>query len=183
MIGVVDLERLVDLPPEALVGQHLTAQEPMLGVDDGLDDALGALADHHRDWAPVVADGRLTGILSVQDAMAAYRTALDGNVRQVRGLRAGGMIVEAEITPGSTLADCRVADIAWPRTAVLVAIERGEALLVPRGDLVIEARDRLSIFADEAAGAELDVLLRGREVSARVVSPAAKARPILDDGS
>ena len=49
---------------------------PILASDDGLDDALGALADDHRSWAPVVADGRLVGVLSVRDAMAAYRSAL-----------------------------------------------------------------------------------------------------------
>ena len=85
---------------DQLVGAAAFVREPILAADDGLDDALGALADHRRSWAPVVSGGRLVGVLSVRDAMAAYRVALSGNVRQVRGLRAGGVIIEAEIPAG-----------------------------------------------------------------------------------
>jgi CIC family chloride channel protein len=53
--GVVDLADLEGVPGDDAVGRHLAANVPLLTVDDGLDDALGALADHHRDWAPVVA--------------------------------------------------------------------------------------------------------------------------------
>ena len=37
---------------------------PLISTEDALDDVLGAVADAHRSWAPVVADGRLAGILS-----------------------------------------------------------------------------------------------------------------------
>jgi H+/Cl- antiporter ClcA len=159
VLGVVDLVDLVAAPDGARVIDHLTAEEPLLGAGDGLDDALGALADHHRDWAPVVADRRLVGILSVRDAITAYRSASAGNVRQVRGLRADGVIVEAEVRAGSGLAGRRVADAGWPRDVVLVAIERDGAVLVPRGDLVLRVGDDLSIFADPSAQAGLGALL------------------------
>ena len=134
-------------------------RDPILAADDGLDDALGSLADHHRSWAPVVTGGRLVGILSVQDAMAAYRTALRGNIRQVRGLGAGGVIIETEIASGSALAGRRVSEIAWPREAVLVAIERRGALIVPRGDLELQAGDHVSIFAAPSARPAVEELL------------------------
>jgi chloride channel protein, CIC family len=168
--GVVDLVPLEAAPDGEPVGHHVTTREPMLRADDGLDDALGALADHRRDWAPVLSGRRLVGILSVRDAMAAYRSALHGNVRQLRGLRVGGSIVEAEVERGSALAGKRVADVPWPRNAVVVAIERGDALLVPRGDLAIAAGDRLSIFANRGASPELEALL-----SSRQAVPAAEA--------
>ncbi len=98
--GVIDLASLQLLPDHEQVGSSTIVREPILAADDGLDDALGSLADHHREWAPVVSGGRLVGILSVRDAMTAYRTALNGNIRQVRGLRAGGVIVETQIAGG-----------------------------------------------------------------------------------
>jgi Trk K+ transport system NAD-binding subunit len=91
--------------------------------------------------------------------MAAYRVALRGNVRQVRGLRAGGVIIEAEIPQDSYLAGRLVAEVPWPRDAVLVAIERHDGLVVPRGDLRLEAGDRISIFAAPAANNEVEALL------------------------
>jgi CBS domain-containing protein len=141
------------------VGRHLTARDPILGEDDALDDALGTLADHRRDWAPVSRDGRLSGVLSVRDIMAAYRKALDGNVRRIRGLRTDGVIVEADVVAGTTLAGRRVADAPWPREAVLVAVERRGAVIVPRGDLVLAAGDRVSVFASTEAAAALRELL------------------------
>ncbi len=134
-------------------------REPILAADDGLDDALGALADHHREWAPVVSDGRLAGVLSVRDAMTAYRAALNGNIRQVRGLRTGGIIIETEVVAGSVLAERLVADVPWPQEAVLVAIERDGALLVPRGDFRLLAHDHVSIFATPTARKQVDDLL------------------------
>ena len=158
-IGLVDLESLDGLPDDQRIGPTAIIREPILTADDGLDDALGALADHGRSWAPVVAGGRLAGVLSIRDAMSAYRTALNGNIRQVRGLRAGGVIIETQVAGGSPLAGRLVSEITWPREAVLVAIERDGALLVPRGDLRLLAGDHISIFATPAARPLVDDLL------------------------
>jgi chloride channel protein, CIC family len=157
--GVIDLASLQLLPPHEQVGASALVREPILATDDGLDDALGSLADHHREWAPVVSGGRLVGVLSVRDAMTAYRTALNGNIRQVRGLRAGGVIIETQIARDSPLAGRLVSEVTWPREAVLVAIERERALVVPRGDLRLLAGDHVSIFATPAARAAVDDLL------------------------
>lgn len=180
ILGVIDADGLEAIDRYDRVGDHLSGREPILHADDGLDDALGALADNNRDWAPVVSNRRLTGILSFRDAIAAYRTALRGNVRQVRGLRADGLIVEAEIRKESAMVGQRLADVAWPADVVVVAVERGDSVLVPRGDLEFEARDRLSIFADRDAGPELDALLGTTRVTGEAVRPAPIASRSAD---
>ena len=133
VLGMVDLDVLLASADDQTRRAVAFVREPILATDDGLDDALGALADHRRSWAPVVSGGRLVGVLSVRDVMAAYRVALGGNVRQVRGLRAGGIIIEAEIAEDSYLAGRLVADVPWPRDAVLVAIERTRWTCRPSG--------------------------------------------------
>ena len=60
---------------------------------------------------------------------------------------------------GSALAGRHVSEIAWPREAVLVAIERDGALLVPRGDFVLRSGDLASIFAAPAARPAVESLL------------------------
>jgi CIC family chloride channel protein len=179
VLGLVDLEALHAAPDGARVGKTAYLRDPILAADDGLDDALGALADHRRSWAPVVTSGRLAGILSIQDAMAAYRAALRGNIRQVRGLGAGGTIIETEIAPGSALAGRRVAEIAWPRESVLIAIERAGTLHVPRGDLELRAGDLASIFAAPSARPEVEALLDAAapEPAIPVVAPIATPGP------
>jgi len=71
------------------------------------------------------------------------------------------VIVETEISLGSPLAGRRVAGVPWPRDVVLVAVERNDGVLVPRGDLEIEVGDRLSIFANPTARPALATLLHG----------------------
>ncbi|MEO8208016.1 MAG: TrkA C-terminal domain-containing protein, partial [Chloroflexota bacterium] len=105
-----------------------------------------------------------------------YRTALSGNVRQVRGLRAGGLLMEVEVSAEAVMSGQKVSQIPWPRDAVLVAIERGDAVLVPRGDMTIDAGDRLSIFADHAARAALESLLASRREEP-AEEPAAEPEP------
>jgi CIC family chloride channel protein len=164
VVGLVDLADLQAAPAGERVGATALRREPILNADDGLDDALGALTDHRRTWAPVAAGGRLTGVLSMRDVMDAYRTALRGNIRQVRGLRAGGVIIETEIGRGSGFAGRRVSEVGWPRDAVLVAVERAGALLVPRGDLVLQAGDHVSFFATPEARPSLEALLETPEL-------------------
>ena len=108
-----------------------------------------------RRGHPVVVEGRLVGILSARDVMAAYRQALAGNVRQVRGLGTGGVLLEADLGPASPLVGHSVADAPWPRDVVLVAVERGGSLIVPRGPLTLAAGDRV---LDLYAGAGLFAL-------------------------
>ena len=114
VIGLVDVDELRG-HGDGRVGDTPFLREPILAADDGLDDGLGALADHRRSWAPVVAEGgRLAGVLSVRDAIAAYRSALSGNVQQMRGLRADGVILEADVQPGSAIAGQTVSEVTWP---------------------------------------------------------------------
>ncbi len=159
VVGVIDLASLDPSAGDERIPASAIVREPILAASDGLDDALGALADHGRSWAPVESGGRLAGVLSIRDAMTAYRTALNGNIRQVRGLRAGGVIIETQIAEGSALAGRLVSEVTWPREAVLVAIERDGALLVPRGDFPLLAGDHVSIFATPAAQSQVDDLL------------------------
>ena len=61
----------------------------------------------------------------------------------------------------SPLVGVRVADVAWPRDTLLVAVERGGSLVVPGGDLVLQATDHVEIFSTADARAELERLLDG----------------------
>jgi CIC family chloride channel protein len=144
--GTVTAEMLATTN-DAVLLREIADGGAVISADDGLDDALGALADQRADWAPVLADGKLVGILSARDAMRAYRRALAGNVRQVRGLGAGGVLLEVDLAASSALIGSSVAAAGWPADVVLVAIERDGSLIVPRGDVVLLAKDRLSLFA------------------------------------
>ena len=156
--GSLDIATLASADPATMVGQ-LPMSGPIISAEDALDDVLGALADAHRSWAPVVAGDRLVGILSTRDVVAAYRGALAANVRQVRAVGSTGALLEAEIGPESVLAGRAVAETNWPRDTVLVSVTRGDRLIVPRGEVVLEGGDRLTVFSASAARPALETLL------------------------
>ncbi|HEU4672629.1 MAG TPA: chloride channel protein [Candidatus Limnocylindrales bacterium] len=156
--GIVTAVGLAPEPAERRLADVATVA-PAITVTDALDDALGTLADHHASWAPVVDDGRLVGVLSARDVMRAYRTALAGNVRRVRGIGAAGSLVEADLATESPLADRTLAEADLPRDVVLVSIERSDRTIVPRGDVVLRAGDRLFLYAKAAAIPALEAAL------------------------
>ena len=160
--GSLELRDLAGVDPATSLA-NVPLNGPVVTVDDGLDDAMSVLAEGHRSWAPVVADTRVVGTISSNDVLGAYRAALAANVRRVRSVGPGGTLVEAEVTSSSALAGRRVDQVAWPRDTILVSISRGDRLIVPRGEVVIETEDRVAVFSSDAARTALDDLLSGRE--------------------
>ncbi|HEX5466571.1 MAG TPA: TrkA C-terminal domain-containing protein, partial [Candidatus Limnocylindrales bacterium] len=144
-VGGVSLAELEAADDEQTV-RSVARPWPHVRSDDGLDEALGALSDHRVAWVPVLDGERLAGQLEASDIVAAYRSALAGNVRQVRGLAAGGILLEGEVVAGSPLVGRTLAESPLPRELVLVAIERRGALIVPRGDVRFEVGDHVSLF-------------------------------------
>lgn len=158
--GVIDRDRLAAAGVGAALGPLLDRSVPTLAPDDALDDALGSIAGSRRTWAPVVADGRVVGVLSIRDAMACYRGAVDGSVRQVRTFHDAGVLLEAEVRAGSSLDGLLVRDVPWPPDTTLVSIERGRRLVVPNGSARLGEGDRLTVLtadrSEDAARAVLD---------------------------
>jgi len=166
VLGSIDVAALDAATDDSTVGD-LDLAGPTIAAADALDDALEALTEAHRSWAPVVAGDRLVGILSIRDIVAAYRRALAGNVQRIRDADSGGgAFVDAELDVSSPLVGSSVARIPWPRQAILVSVTRGEELTVPRGDLVLEAGDRLTVFAAPVAREALDELFARRIAAA-----------------
>ena len=159
--GIVSAGRLATAADDALL-RELAESGPTVAADDGLDDALGTMVDRRADWAPVLAGGRLVGVISVRDVMRAYRDALAGNVRQVRGLGAGGILLEADLRGDSPIVGRAVADTPWPADVVLVAIDREGSLIVPTGSVVLQAGDHISMFTKPASEPEARALLGAR---------------------
>ncbi len=156
--GTVDADALEASPSDAKLGD-LADSTTSVTVDDSLDDVLAALADGHRTWVPVTGPDGLAGILSTGDVMTAYRSALAANVRRVRSVTATGAMIEADVPPDSPLAGVTVARAGWPPETVLVTIVRDGRTIVPRGNAVLQAGDRLTVFCTDAGREPLEAML------------------------
>ena len=67
-------------------------------------------------------------------------------------LREGGGTVERlTISPGALADGKRLGDLSLPQTVCFVALRRGETLLIPSGDLVLQAGDDITILGIRSA--------------------------------
>ena len=71
-----------------------------------------------------------------------------GRIRRVHSLRDGAAeVLEAEALETSSLVGTPLRDIHLPDGIIIGALVRGDQVLTPRGDTVIEGRDRIIVFA------------------------------------
>ncbi len=157
--GVVSSTQLRAGDAAAKVESVATGDPVSVEATEGLDDALDTISRAGLRWVPVTYRGGLAGVLSVRDVMAAYRAAMTDNVRRLRGLGDGTALLEATLGNGSPLAGQPVSAAAWPRNAVVVAIQREHEVLIPRGDTVLQPGDRLAVLTTPSAEASVRDLL------------------------
>jgi H+/Cl- antiporter ClcA/CBS-domain-containing membrane protein len=179
--GIVTLDALERADPGTPISTLTSTSCPTARRGDGLDRALEEMSDNEVSWLPVVEAGRLVGVISSRDVMRAYRVAAKGNLRVLRGPGESGTIMEATLSPGSPLVGATIKAVPWPRDSLAVAIERGQSLLVPRGEVVLAAGDRLSVFAAPNAVADVRALLgAGHDPTGSPSGGSPEAIPAVD---
>lgn len=73
--------------------------------------------------------------------------------------RPGERLIEVDVGRDSVLCYQTLAQAPLPPEAVVVSIERGDEVIVPRGDVTFEAGDRLTVFTTPAGREPLLELL------------------------
>lgn len=70
-------------------------------------------------------------------------------------------LVEVTLAESSPAADKAISDLVLPRSASIVAIVRGERVMVPTGDTVLRAGDEVMALITEDAEMAVSKLLVG----------------------
>jgi H+/Cl- antiporter ClcA len=159
LLGVVTLAALREAPPDLPVVDLADPSWPVVDERDGLDEALEAITERRLAWLPVLRGERFVGILGARDLIAIYKRARASNVRRLRDLADETVVVEGLVAKDSAMAGSTIAAISWPRQAVVVAVRREDDLLVPRGDLVLRAGDRVAVLSATGEADELRAFL------------------------
>ncbi|MHB8718409.1 MAG: TrkA C-terminal domain-containing protein [Candidatus Dormibacteria bacterium] len=99
---------------------------------------------------------------------AATRPPVPGAPPQSAAPRLGDFRIVDVTLPDSQTGGHRVRDVAWPESSLVLAIRRGQEIVVPRGDTELRGGDRLTVLLPQGAALDLaDVVSRG------IASPAA----------
>jgi CIC family chloride channel protein len=104
---------------------------------------------------------RAIGLLRRDDVVRTYTRVLLGRLQvqaqrplDPRDLR-GGQLVEVDVPERSGLVGRVLAELRLPRKALVIAVRRGDEVLVPHGDTVFRRGDRATVFVADEAVTEL----------------------------
>ena len=155
------------------VGEIATRDIISVYPDETVGSALRRMAPRDISRLPVVSreDPRhLLGMVRRNDIVRAYEV---GATRQEEGrLRtskshikevSGFEPIEMRIESGSVSDGKKLGDIPWPREAVVVSVRRGRKSMIPRGNLILEAGDEISLLSERNVTSEVRKLCLANE--------------------
>ncbi len=155
------------------VGDIATRDIISVYPDQTVGHALRHMAPRDISRLPVVSrenPRQLLGMVRRNDIVRAYEV---GATRQEEGKLqsshsyikevSGFGTIEMRIESGSVSAGKKLSEIPWPRQAVVASIKRGKKSIIPRGDLVLEAGDEISLLAEQDVTSEVRKLCLAKE--------------------
>jgi CIC family chloride channel protein len=111
---------------------------------------------------------KLLGVLRRRDVIRAYNLGimrrLDAQQRAERlrlGRLGGTRFVEMMIGEESPVVGRKLLDVDLPQECTVVSLQRGREVIIPHGDTVITAGDKVIAFADDECAAELRAAFEG----------------------
>jgi CIC family chloride channel protein len=143
--------------------------------DDSVGTALRRMAPRDLSRLPVVAredPRRLLGVVRRNDIVRAYEVgAMRREEARLRGERLealthpGAEFVDVALPPGSRAVGKAIAELGLPRAAVLVSIQRGRELLIPRGDTRLQAGDVVTALCEREYTDQVRTVLSRPEIA------------------
>jgi CIC family chloride channel protein len=189
VVTLLDLERAIETgKADATVGDICTRNVVTTFPDETLDDALRHFGALDVGRIPVV-DRRnprhLVGVLRRGDIVHSYSHALvdkherEHHLARVRLERAiGAELVEIDLNTGDAAIGKRLKELKLPSDCVIVSIQRGGRVVVPRGNTQLLAGDRVIAFAaNDSADNLRRVLHRGKEGTTEESNPTRQNNP------
>lgn len=151
--GAVTAQALETLTGETLRAE-VDAAAPVTGPDRPLDEALDALTSSGGSFVTVLDDKRhVVGTLTISDLVAIYRAELLARLRSPDDADATHETVVSEDAPYAGLP---LRSAGLPPGLIVTAVQRGQSIITPDGDTVLQGGDHLSLLGPEPAAIDLD---------------------------
>lgn len=164
-LRVDQLVRAVQDHPDAESARDADPTFPTVAETDNLDVALEALMHARSNWVPVLDAARqVVGIITTSAVVRGYRAGLRGNLRQISTISRDLAVIDETLAEGAPLTGQNLRDAGLPIGTIVMTIQRGPEQLLPRGDTILEAGDRLGILTHQADQQRVLALLRHASV-------------------
>jgi len=174
-LGVVDTAELLRHRADAAgapVERRVDATAQTVAANADVDQAVQALS-LGRPWVTVLDDDRqVSGIIAVPDVVRGYRAALRSEARKLSRVSATADIVELRVGALSMLVGEALRDAQLPGGAIVVSIQRADALLSATAATTLRSGDLLTVLAPRDTADDLAALFDSAETA-----DAAAAHP------
>ncbi len=177
-LGVFDIDKVesMKLDDGATAGRVVDPTAPSIALGANLDAALEALMTSSRNWVPVLDAGKhVVGILSTGDVVRAHRDALRRSLLTSPQAAPATTVIDTGLDRHSRLVGRELRHAGLPPGAIVVTLQRGSEVILPRGETVLAAGDRLSIIAPNQRSDDVRRLLRSEHEHEPDSEPAAVA--------
>ena len=158
--GAVDADVLRGRAPDVPTRAATDPLVPTVCAGAMLDEAVAALTQNERSWVAVLDEGRrVAGVVTMADVVRAYRAALESSLRRLGQVFGGAAAIAGRIDATSPLAGTAIGGAGLPLGAVVVTVQRGEHLIIPDDDTLLEPGDAVSVLAPRIHEAEVRAML------------------------
>ena len=175
LVSATDLTAALERTDQNLVASDISVASPQrVYPDDQLGHVVELMAEGDLRQLPVVArwdERRLLGMISQRDVLrqvARRGPRLAGTTRRAAPVRRliGAVQIEFTVEQESGLVGRELREIQLPEGSIVTIIHRQGTVVIPRGQVTVEAGDQLTILAEPVAEAAV------RRVLAEVVQAA-----------
>ena len=129
-------------------------------------------------WVPVLDDRqRVIGVLGLDDVLRAYQTALESNYRHFARVTTGATLIEEVVDESSPQLGSTLAAAGFPPSTLVLSIRRGDQLIFPQADTVLQIGDRATVLTDPSDVGSVQFAFRGR--AAKVETPPDEPPPLI----
>ena len=157
ILTTTDFTAALDRTDDVLTARDLAVTSPLRAYpDDSLRTVVSQFAEHGVRQLPVIArwdTRRLLGIINQQDVIRALSRRPSARAESQRPAApvqrlAGAVVVEVAVDSHSDLIGRQLKEISLPKESVVTTIHRDGNVVIPRGDVEIEAGDLLTVLSE-----------------------------------
>jgi len=158
--GRIAAAQLAEAPAENTIGQYAERREQATDSEETLDSVAERLSTGGTSWLPVLDGDQVVGIVGMSELVGGYRHALATSLRRLT--RTGKpVLVEERVADGSDVAGSTIAEVPWSPGTVVIAVQRGEGLLLVDGATRLEQGDLVSALTHPRTEQSLRLRLSG----------------------
>jgi trk system potassium uptake protein len=129
----------------------------------GVDRVVARVNDFRNEWLFTDAWGIDVAVSTPIAMVAAVEGAIDvGHLVRLMGLRQGSAnLAQLTLPADNPLVGTRVRDLAAPASTALVTVLRGDRVILPKPDDILEEGDELLFVADVEVEAKIRAIVHG----------------------